>query len=155
MHNIIIMKKIDLYITEKLKLNKDVKEETLTWKEFCKKYNISKFTNFRYHCKGFGHDLIDKLDMLLKENIKNFIKDCKETYSIENLSLEYIKESDFSAEAYQIKVTLENKSYLVFTIFTRSSYEMSIQYFNLNDEQKQKINDILANILYKIINNEF
>lgn len=149
------MKKIDLYITEKLKLNKDVKEETLTWKEFCKRYNISKFTNSRYHCKGFGHDLIDKLDSLLNENIENFIKDCKENYSIEHLSLRHIKESDFNADAYQIEVRLENKSYLIFTIFTRSSYEMCIEYFNLNDEQKQKINDILANILYKIINNEF
>lgn len=149
------MKELDLYITEKLKLNKDVKEETLTWKEFCKRYNISKFTNSRYHCKGFDHDLIDKLDSLLNENIENFIKDCKENYSIEYLSLRHIKERDFNADACQIEVRLENKSYLIFTIFTRSSYEMRIEYFNLNDEQKQKINDILANILYKIINNEF
>jgi len=149
------MKNINSYIVEKLKLNKDIKEETLTWKEFCNRYSISKFANTRYHCKGFGYALIDKLNLLSKENIKNFIKDCKEKYFVENLSIEYLKESDFSAEAYRITLTLKENSFLILTIFVRSSYEMCIEYFNLNNDKKQEINDILANILYKIINDDF
>jgi hypothetical protein len=150
------MKQINTYIIEKLKINKDSQLENITWDSFCKKYDVKLFTSERYHCKNVGDNIINGLDILLisKTDVDNFIKTFKKEYSIiEDLNLSHIGESDFSAEVYYIDIKLKDKSLLTLTIWPRSQYEFRLEY--IDAKNKEVINDILANILYKIINKDF
>ena len=158
------MKQINTYIIEKLKIDKEVKVEQVTWKWFCDTYHIEERSKYTFFCKDdIANRLLQGLNSLTdKKNkyLSNFIKNCKKDYKntiLFDLGIIHNPKSKFGPEEYRIEILLsaDKNIFLDFSMFPDDKRRFDLEFFNGTDQERKELKDVLGMILTKIINKDF
>ena len=158
------MKQINIYISEKLKIDKEVKVEQATWKWFCNTYHIEERSQNSFFCKdNIASRLLDGLNSLtdIKNNyLADFIKNCKKDYKdtiLSDLGIEHRPENKFGAEEYRIEViaSAHENTFLDFSMFPSDKVRFNLEFFKGTEQERKELKDVLGIILTKIINKDF
>jgi len=158
------MKQINIYISEKLKIDKEVKVEQATWKWFCNTYHIVERSQNSFFCKdNIASRLLDGLNSLtdIKNNyLADFIKNCKKDYKdtiLSDLGIEHRPENKFGAEEYRIEImaSAHENTFLDFSMFPSDKIRFNLEFFKGTDQERKELKNVLGIILTKIINKDF